>query len=166
MEIIICKIILPPSPPCARRLRPAEEERRVGEQEEEGGEPGHLARALGRQLQPVGRRRRLLHQRRDGLGHAQPLQRGEATPRKIFFFSFFLFKKAKAEDKTYCFNFEGKNRKLNSVFWKRKKFKVMIECNCHWLVGHTSVTPVVVSCVATITVPTFFPTFLARLATV
>lgn len=108
MEIIICKIILPPSlPPCARRLRPAEEERRVGEQEEEGGEPGHLARALGRQLQPVGRRRRLLHQRRDGLGHAQPLQRGEATSAEDFF-CFVLFKKAKAEDEMYCFNFEGK----------------------------------------------------------
>lgn len=36
------------------RGRPAEEERRDGQQEKEGGEPGHLARALGRQLQPVG----------------------------------------------------------------------------------------------------------------
>lgn len=29
-------------------VQPAEEERGVGEQEEKGGEPGHLPRALGR----------------------------------------------------------------------------------------------------------------------
>lgn len=77
---------------------------------------------------------------------AMPSPFSEVRPRRggFYLFIFFFFKKAKAEDKTYCFNFEGKNRKLNSVFWKRKKFKVMIECNCHWLVGHTSVTPVVV----------------------
>lgn len=54
-----------------------EEQRGVREQEEKRGEPGHLSRALSRQLQPLRRWRRLLHQRRDGLGHAQSLQRGE-----------------------------------------------------------------------------------------
>lgn len=63
--------ILPP-------LWPAEKERGVWKQEEEGGEPGHLPHAIGRQLQPVSRWRRLLLQRRDGLCHAQPIQWGEA----------------------------------------------------------------------------------------
>lgn len=46
LEIITCKIIL-------LLLRLTEEERRVGDQKEKGSEPGHLPRALSRQLQPV-----------------------------------------------------------------------------------------------------------------
>lgn len=65
----------------------SEEEWRSWEQEEERGEPGHLPCTFSGQLQPVRRWRGLLHQRRDGLSHAQPLQWGELVPSVVELFS-------------------------------------------------------------------------------
>lgn len=50
---------------------------RDDEEEERRRELGDPVRPLGRQLQPVGGRRGLVHQRGHGVGHAQPLQWGQ-----------------------------------------------------------------------------------------
>lgn len=63
------------------RLRPEEKGggRRDHEEEERRRELGDPVHPVGGQLQPVGGRRGLVHQRGHGVGHAQPLQRGERT---------------------------------------------------------------------------------------